>query len=125
MRARFTASRVIAGLLALGGVCWGVLLIALIPHAEHAALPLLVFGPGYVVTVGYLIRTVTTPPLRARQVIWVLSLLVQGGWLTWHVVGTLASSGPIHKLTEPRLVVAWWLIATAASIVALIMDSAD
>jgi hypothetical protein len=122
MSLRLTAPRIIAGLLAIGGIYWGVLLLPLIPHAENPLLPLLVFGPGYVVTLGYLIRVVTSPPLRGRQVIWGFSVLVQGGWLVCHVVATLGNGGPISRLTEPHLIMAWWVFATVGSIVAFMME---
>jgi hypothetical protein len=123
MGLRLTAPRIIAGLLAIGGIYWGVLLLPLIPHAENQLLPLLVFGPGYVVTLGYLIRVVTSPPLRGRQVIWGFSILVQGGWLVCYVVATLGG-GAISRLAEPNLIVAWWLFATVGSVVALMLERA-
>jgi len=115
--------RLLAGLLAIGGTYWGVLLGGLIPHAEHPLRPLLVFGPGYLVTLAYYVRVFTPPPLLGRQWIWWLSILVQGGWLAWHLTGTLNQGGPLVRLTEPPLVVGWWILATAASVVALVMES--
>jgi hypothetical protein len=124
MRVRFNAPRVIAVLLAIGGIFWGVLLLPLIPHAEHPIRPLLVFGPGYLVTVAYLVRAITTPPLRYRQVIWVLSILVQGGWLALDIVDILGKEEPTTRLTNANSMDAWWLIATVGSAVALMMERA-
>ena len=122
MRWRFFFSRTVAGLLAIGGICWGALLLPLILRAEHLLLPLLVFGPGYIVTLAYLVRATTTPPLRGRQFIWVLSILVQGGWLACYVVATLGTDGAIGRITEPNVIVAWWVFATLASVVALMLE---
>src|SRR4029077_20862040 len=76
-RASIAFPRWIAALLALGGSFWGVFL-------------LLAFGPGvlvvppttagFVVTAGYWFRAVTVPPMNIRRLIWVASILVQGGW---------------------------------------------
>jgi hypothetical protein len=122
MRWRIAFSRMIAGLLAAGGAYWGLMFLPLIFHAEHPIFPLLLFGPGYAVTLAYVIRLFSTPPLRARQFIWVLSILVQGGWLVCYVVVSLADGASIRRLAEPILIVFWWLFAFVGSITALIME---
>ncbi len=68
-------------LLATGGICWGGLLLPMILQAEHRLLPILLFGPGYVVTLGYLIRAFSTPSLGGRYVIWGFRFSIKvDGW---------------------------------------------
>jgi hypothetical protein len=114
--------RILAGLLAVGGTYWGVLLGPLIPHEEHPLRLLLVLGPGYLVTLAYYARAISRPPLLVCRCIWWLSLLVQGGWLAWHVIGILGDGGPLLRLIEPVAPVGWWLFATVSSVVALILE---
>jgi hypothetical protein len=117
---RFTANllpRMLAGMLALGGLFWGLLLSPWLFRPEASLLAWLVFGPGYLVTLGYVIRATCTPPLAARRLIWVCSLLIQGGWLlsiAWAEIGQLALGRSVH---EPSLASAWWLFATVVSFV--------
>ncbi len=116
------APRIVAGLLAIGGIYWSVLLLPWMRQPENLLLKLFVFGPGYVVTLGYLIRVFASPPFLGRQVIWGASVLVQGGWLVCHVVATLGHEGGITRLAQPISVVAWWLFATVGSVVALLLE---
>lgn len=117
--------RILAGLLAIGGTSWGILLFPWIRDSERLPQAILLFGPGYVVTLAYYIRVLTLPPLLGRQCIWWLSFLVQGGWLAWHLIANLCSAGPLIRLTEPHRPVGWWCFATAASVVALILEQED
>ncbi len=114
--------RIVAGFLAIGGIYWGVLLLPWMPQPENLLLKLFVFGPGYVVTLGYWIRVLASPPLLGIQLIWGASVLVQGGWLVCHVVATLGREGGVTRLAQPKLVVAWWLFATVGSVVALMLE---
>ena len=112
----------LAGLLTLGGLFWGLLLSPWLFRPEASPLAWLVFGPGYLITVGYVIRAVSTPPLAARRLIWVCSLLVQGAWLlylVWAETEQLALGRSIH---EPNIMSVWWLFATVASCVGLFAE---
>jgi hypothetical protein len=117
MRWHFLIPRIIAGLLAAGGLFWGIVLAPWIAGGDPF-LATLLFGPGYIVTFAYFIRATVTPPLRLRQAIWILSILVQGAWLGLEAVDRLYG----HR--GGNLVAAWWLGATVASIIALLMERA-
>ncbi|MGC3967167.1 MAG: hypothetical protein QM775_07290 [Pirellulales bacterium] len=100
--------QIVALLLALGGTAWGVLLlIVLVGVGPSSPIFCLVVLPGYVVTFGYFIRTIWTPPFLLRCVIWTSSIFIQSAWLI--LVG----------LQELHLGTMWWLFATAASVWAL------
>jgi hypothetical protein len=112
----------LAGLLALGGLFWGLLLSPWLFRSGASPLAWLVFGPGYLVTLGYAVRAVSTPPLAARRLIWVCSLLVQGAWLSylgWRVTEQLALG---RSVKEPGIMAAWWVFATVASCVGLFTE---
>jgi hypothetical protein len=68
-------ARLLAILLALGGCYWGVLLSPWMLRADVSPLAIAIYGPGYLVTLGYIVRSLTTPPPPARILIWVSSLL--------------------------------------------------
>ena len=114
--------RLLAVLLALGGCFWGLLLSPWIfrPGVSPAAIS--GFGPGYLVTLGYIVRSVSTPPLIARRLIWAGSIMVQGSWLVWIVWAIFEQVLAGHTLNEPVLFVAWWLFATATSVVGLLAE---
>jgi hypothetical protein len=107
----------IAIVLALGGCFWGVFLLLAFGPAALIPLP---FGVGYLVTAGYIARSVTVPTLGVRRAVWVASLVVQGAWL-------LSVGIPDLPRTGPNLFFWWWAFATAASAVALVTErgSAD
>jgi hypothetical protein len=111
--------------LAIGGLCWGALLAPFVFDGRNDVLPFLVFGPGYVVTSGYLIRAFSTPPLGIRQGIWVLSLLVQGVWLVVESLQVLNSFRSLSHLVSDLLSLSWWFVATVASVVALATEKKD
>ncbi len=82
----------------------------------------LVFGPGYLVTVGYIARSVCTPPFVFRRLIWIASFLVQGAWLAYigsEIVEELCSG---RTFNEPLIPLLWWAFATIASVVGLLTD---
>jgi hypothetical protein len=118
-------ARLLAILLALGGCYWGLLLSPwLFFRANVSPLAVIVFGPGYLVTLGYIVRSVSTPPAGFRVLIWVSSLLVQGAWLLfmiWNVFETIAAGGSAMHDIE-NIMTAWWVFATAASVVGLLAD---
>ena len=87
VKMRLNIPRVIASLLAHGACFWGILLSPLVAESSEKPMVFLTFGPGYVVTLGYLILVFIPPPLPARLFIWGLSVLVQGAWLVWIGVG--------------------------------------
>ncbi len=108
--------RVLAGILALGGAAWGVLLLWLFGAFALFPLP---FGVGYALTAGYAIRATSTPSLAARRAGWCVSLTVQGAWLAADLAG-----GALRDLSKPILLV-WWAFATVASAVALVCERAE
>jgi len=79
-------------------------------------------APGYLVTAAYIVRCLCTPPLWARRVIWVASLLVQGTWLAWITWAIAERVMAGRTVNESPLPVMWWLFATAASAVALLTE---
>jgi hypothetical protein len=112
----------LAYVLALGGCFWGLLLSPWLFRPDVSPLAVVIFGPGYLVTLGYIVRSVCTPPLMARRLIWIASLLVQGAWLAWFawaLVEKIAAGGAPN---EPALPVAWWVFATAASAIGLFTE---
>jgi hypothetical protein len=105
--------------LAFGACYWGMLLLPMLIRPDVSLLTLLIFGPGYLVTVGYLIRAVSCPPLLVRRFIWLASLLVQGTWIVC-ISATMAEQINLGlALNEPILPLAWWVFATVASVIGL------
>jgi hypothetical protein len=98
--------RLLAVLLVLGGCFWGLLLSPWLFRPGVSPLAWAIFGPGYAVTLGYIIRSVSTPSLTARRLIWTASILVQGSWLAWVVWGM---SGKIVAGQMPNEPVPWWV----------------
>jgi hypothetical protein len=116
--------RTIAVLLALGGCFWGLLLSPWLFRADVSPMAIAVFGPGYLITLGYIIRSICTPSLGLRRFIWGASLLVQGLWLaciTWAMAEHQLSG---QSLNDPLLPIAWWALAAVASVVALFTERA-
>ncbi len=122
MKMRLNIPRVIASLLALGAFCWGILLSPVIATASEKPMVLLVFGSGYVVTLGYLILVFIPPALPSRLVVWGLSVLVQGAWLVWYGVDLVRHLTHGGSWNEPPLFLGWWLFATVGSIVGLLLE---
>jgi hypothetical protein len=117
-------ARLLAILLALGGCGWGLLLSPWLLRAHVTPLAVALFGPGYLVTLGYIVRSVSTPPAGVRMLIWASSLLVQGAWLLfliWGVTEKVASGGSATT-DASNLMMAWWAFATAASVAGLLAD---
>lgn len=112
--------RVLSGLLAIGGILWGLFCLLFFITGD-ALRSLVLFGPGYVVTIGYIVRFCTNPPLSARRTIWGLSCLVQGAWLGWYLWG--AAHGGARASTLEFLGVAWWSLAFGSSVLGLAADS--
>ena len=114
--------RLLAILLALAGCFWSLLLAPWFFRPTVSPVAVLLFGPGYLVTLGYIIRSVSTPALTTRRLIWVVSLVVQGGWLAWIALSMFIGVVTGHSLNEPVLVVSWWVFATAASVVGFLAE---
>jgi len=81
--------KMVAALLAIGGTIYGFLilflLLLMLPEFEWEFL--VYFGSICVLTAGYWVRALMTPPLWGRYLIWGLALFVQGaslGYLLWH-----------------------------------------
>ena len=117
--------RLLAGLLAIGGSFWGLILSPWLFRPEASPLAWAVFGPGYLITIGYIIRTISMPPLGVRYLIWVSSLLVQGAWLLWLIWAVIVQLADDHSVNEPSMMAAWWFFATVASAVALSTEGGD
>jgi hypothetical protein len=112
--------RVLAGVLAFGGVLWGLFcLLLILPYDSITAL--LYFGPGYVVTAGYIVRLCSTPPLGWRRAIWGLSALVQGAWLLWYLTELLRGASGPRKPFE-WIALAWWSFAFSTSVLGFVAE---
>ena len=122
MKMRLNIPRVIASLLALGACFWGILLSPVIAQTIEKPMVLLTLGPGYVVTLGYLILVFVPPALPARLLIWGLSVLVQGAWLVWYGIDLVRHLAQGGSWNEPPLFLGWWLFATVGSIVGLLLE---
>src|SRR5436190_21516336 len=83
--------RIIAALLGTGGCLWGAFCLVALIAFGFPLLGVLWFVPGYVVTAGYLLRAISAPSPGICCVIWVLSLLVQGVWLSVFVASRLTA----------------------------------
>lgn len=132
--------KVMAGALAAGGIFWGVICLILIYEADYHAKVALLFAPGYCITAGYIFRCFARhPSLFACRAVWFFSLLVQGAWLLWFILGALLlhtfnvssnswvvglaqglDSSPLTRF----IYVSWWLVAVAISIVAFRAETA-
>lgn len=115
MLRRTSLPRVVAGFLAVAGLVWSFVLLHIIDKVENPTPALLTFLPGFIVTVGYIIRALITPRRTIRRLIWFLSVLVQGGWLTFGVIVVIANG-------RFSLFFFWWLAAFVLSIIALNLD---
>ena len=115
--------RTMARVLAVGATMWGVLCAWFVIFGSWAGV--LIFGPGYVITVGYYWRAFGRPSPKWCRAIWGLSLLVQGSWFGC-MVTALFSGPPRGDLSSGDLwgiiMVAWWTGATIVSLVALLID---
>src|SRR5262249_26149998 len=98
------------------GCFWGLILSSLW-RTDNWQYFVAILGPGYVVTLGYIIRSLTTPPIWGRLLIWIGSFLVQGAWL---LLAICAGNSVERQLTNP--ITAWWIFATLGSVVGLLAD---
>jgi len=111
--------RLLVLILSIGGVAWGLLCLPFLFWNPSYAI--VIFGPGYVVTVGYLVRICWRLPMGARLGIWWLSAHVQGAWLIWALMG-IAEGGWFRGGTFEWITLLWWLFATVASVLAALTE---
>jgi hypothetical protein len=117
--------RFLAGVLAVGGILWGVPLSGIFAHGVDWSW--LIFIPGYIITVGYIIRCVYTPRLSWRRVIWGASSIVQGAWLVSIIAAMIYGELRYGGVTAadvfgPIVFWLWWIFALGISIYALRFD---
>ena len=114
--------RFLAGLLAAGGIFWSILSLGAIS---------LVFIPGYIITLGYIVRCISTPRLSWRRAIWGASIFVQGAWLLYYFGGyfyeILRGAYNVYATQDEigdviNLMTIWWVFAFAISIYGLRFD---
>jgi hypothetical protein len=109
--------KIIAGLLAIGGAWWGFLcLLAWVGWNPPSGI--IMFGPGYFVTMGYAWRAVATPALWLRRGLWIASFFVQGGWLFYYLLHI--EGGVVRDYFN--VLTYWWFFATIGSAVALAVE---
>jgi hypothetical protein len=110
--------------LAIGGMLWGLFCLPFLLLGDPLrTIP--TFGPGYVVTFGYLVRAIYTPSIRLRVGIWLLSALVQGAWLLWSLSGVLTGeyfSDYYKAFIFGIIILVWWAFAFAASVYGIFTD---
>jgi hypothetical protein len=118
--------RFLAGVLAAGGILWGILSVAASTMSQ-SIVTWLVFMPGYIITIGYIIRCIYTPQILWRRVIWGASTLVQGLWVVFYFgalgygvlrYGVGVSSGDSISIIGDvaNLFMLWWIFALCISI---------
>jgi hypothetical protein len=108
--------RSLAVVLSIGGVGWGLFCL---PFVFWSPLGwILVFGPGYVVTIGYLVRAFSTMSLGSHIGIWLLSALIQGAWLIW-ALSWVFQGAWFRGHTFEVVILGWWVFAFAASMYAI------
>jgi hypothetical protein len=112
--------------LAAGGALWGIFCLLFFIGAPSdkvgvsLRVSLLIFGPGYLVTIGYFVRAFTSPRVGWRRVIWGASVLVQGTWFFLIAVHDLTHHA--HIVPFEYVTIAWWGFALVLSLYALITD---
>lgn len=118
--------RKLAVVLAVIGALWGLLCLPFLILGDTLR-ALLVFGPGYAVTIGYVFRACATPPRWCRLGIWTLSALVQGTWLfvmlgLFLLEGGLVKNGPFRAYVFEFAILSWWKFAFLASVYGAVAD---
>jgi hypothetical protein len=114
--------RTLATVLAVGGCFFGLLLYPWTFRGDVSPLAVAVFGPGYLITLGYIIRACSTPTLGFRRLLWSASLVIQGTWMVGDLSGMAARLAAGQTLNEPLLPTAWWIFATFASVTGILLD---
>jgi hypothetical protein len=117
--------RILAALLATGGVGWGLLCLPVLLDFDPAwKRALLLFVPGYLVTAGYLVRCIGRPSPTWGRAIWGASALVQGAWLAYHIGQTVAQRDLSEYLISSAFLIpgGWWIFSFAASVYGLLVE---
>lgn len=113
--------RRLARVLALGGFLWSLFCLPLMLVGVPVR-TVLIFGPGYFVTVGYFARAIMPNPPSAAAYLWARSIwwtsaVVQGTWLGWWLSAVIENlRGPTVITPFGIVVTVWWTFATLASI---------
>ena len=123
---RSSLAGIIAALLLMGGTFWGVFCASLLSMSFQSwdengvrfFVGLIEFLPGYLVTLGYGIRTMLFPRWIIRQGIWVASFIVQGTWLITLGMISLREHGM-------NIFFLWWAFATVVSLAALLIEPSE
>lgn len=117
--------------LAIGGVFWSLFCAGLIAIGQvERTLP--IFGPGYVITLGYIMRALIKNPsetlirLRFIRSMWLVSAIIQAAWLipigfavfTHAQEWTLRSPGILAMMI-------WWIFATLVSLYGWLYEPCD
>jgi hypothetical protein len=111
--------RLLSGLLSIGGCLWGLFCLYFI-ILGNTAYTLLLFGPGYVITFGYIVRAVGSPSVTFKRLIWGTSAILQGSWLAW---GTyLLIHDGLRSIVFDFVTTGWWGFAFFASAYGLAFD---
>jgi hypothetical protein len=110
----YSVPRVIALMLAIGGLAWaGLLLIFGLGRPGI----LLVFSLGFMVWATWILRATRFPlALAVRRLVWAFSSIYN----LWWFIRMFTS--PAH---EPFLYTAWWGAASLLSVIALILEKKD
>lgn len=103
----------LAIILAIGGVGWGLFCLPFLFWSPSYSL--MIFGPGYVVTAGYILRACSTLSLGARVGVWLLSSLVQGAWLLWVLIAIFDGAWFRGNGAFQFVTLGWWIFAFVAS----------
>ena len=114
-----STQRLQAIILSIGGVGWGLFCLPFLFWNPSYAL--MIFGPGYFVTVGYILRAGCTLSLGARMAVWLLSSLVQGSWLIWATIG-IAEGAWFRGGAFDYIPLVWWFFACIASVYGLFTE---
>jgi hypothetical protein len=117
--------RGLAALLAIGGSCWGLFCLQVL-QPDNLLMFGLIFGPGYLVTAGYLVLCLRVQPPGWRRAIWGASALVQGAWLVFFIGREFSQGGLLGigaLFASP--IGASWTFSFAASIYALLSLRSD
>jgi hypothetical protein len=112
--------RLLALSLAIGGIAWGLFSALLLLAGAQPLEFVVIFGPGYAITAGYIARVCHTPKPVWRILLWLASTLVQGYWLGWILLG--AVRGELRGSTFELLSIAWWVYAFLVSVYGILGD---
>lgn len=111
--------RITAACFAVGGLLWSLFCLVFVVFGDFTR-SILLFGPGYLVTMGYVYRALWTPSNLARRVIWGLSALVQGAWLYWFITNVIEYG--LRGTKFDFVALTWWTVTFAMSIYAFAKD---